>query len=52
MGPTLDTSTLKAKFQPLLEQGKTLAEQYGPQIMQQSRQLQGGGLSGLMKRIV
>jgi hypothetical protein len=48
-GRTLDMPTLKAKFQPLLEQGKTLAEQYGPQIMQQSRQLQGGGLSGLMK---
>ena len=52
MGRTLDMSTLKAKFQPLLEQGKTLAEQYGPQIMQQSRQLQGAGLSGLMKGII
>ena len=48
-GRTLDMRTLKAKFQPLLEQGKTLAEQYGPQIMQQSRQLQGAGLGGLMK---
>jgi uncharacterized protein (DUF697 family)/tellurite resistance protein len=45
-GRTLDMPTLKAKFQPLLEQGKTLAEQYGPQIMQQSRQLQGAGSAG------
>lgn len=51
-GRTLDMPTLQAKFQPLLEQGKTLAQQYGPQIMQQSRQLQGAGLGGLMKGIV
>ena len=51
-GRTLDMPTLQAKFQPLLEQGKTLAGQYGPQIMQQSRQLQGAGLGGLMKGIV
>ena len=51
-GRTLDVPTLQSKFQPLLEQGKTLAEQYGPQIMQQSRQLQGTGLGGLMKGLV
>jgi hypothetical protein len=38
--------TLKAKFQPLLEQGKTLAEQYGPQIMQQSRSFRAAGSAG------
>ena len=36
-GRTLDMPTLQADFQPLREQGKNLAEQYGPQIMQQSR---------------
>ncbi len=51
-GRTLDMPTLQSKFQPLLEQGKALAEQYGPQIMQQSRHLQGAGLGGLMKGIV
>ena len=51
-GRTLDVPALQLRFQPLLEQGKSLAQQYGPQIMQQSRQLQGTGLGGLMKGIV
>ena len=51
-GRNLDVATLQSRFQPLLEQGKTIAQQYGPQIMQQSRQLQGTGLGGLMKGFV
>jgi uncharacterized protein (DUF697 family)/tellurite resistance protein len=48
-GRSLNMETLKAKFPPLLEEGKTLAGTYTAQITQQSQQLQGAGLGSLLK---
>ena len=48
-GRTLSIQTLKAKYPPLLAEGKELAQKYTAQITQQSQQLQGAGLSSLLK---
>ena len=48
-GRTLGIETLKAKYPPLLAEGKELAQKYTTQITQQSQQLQGAGLSSLLK---
>lgn len=51
-GRSLNIEALKAKYQPLLAEGKDLAQKYSSQITQQSQQLQGAGLSSLLKGVV
>jgi uncharacterized protein (DUF697 family) len=48
-GRSLRMDTLKAKYPPLLAEGKTLAQKYTTQITEQSQQLQGAGLATLLK---
>ena len=48
-GRSLNVETLKTKYPPLLAEGKTLAQKYTSQITERSQQLQGAGLSSLLK---
>ena len=48
-GRTLSIATLKAKYPPLLAEGKEFAQKYTAQITEQSQKLQGAGLSSLFK---
>jgi len=48
-GRTLSIETLKAKYPPLLAEGKELAQKYAGQITEKSHHLQGAGLSSLLK---
>lgn len=48
-GRSLSMETLKTKYPPLLAEGKTLAQKYTSQITERSQQLQGAGLSSLLK---
>ena len=51
-GRTLSIETLKTKYPPLLAEGKELAQKYTTQITEQSQQLQGAGLSSLLKGVI
>ncbi len=51
-GRKLGIETLRAKYTPLLDEGKALAQKYTGQITEQSQKLQGAGLSTLMKGVV
>ncbi len=51
-GRSLNMETLKAKYRPLLAEGKALAQKYTAQITQQSQQLQGGGIASLLKGVI
>ena len=46
---SLSIETLKAKYPPLLSQGKALAEKYSGQITAQSQHLQGVSIANLVK---
>ena len=48
---TLSMQTLKAKYPPLLAEGKALAAKYTSQITAQGKQLQGVNLSTLLSRL-
>jgi len=51
-GRTLSIESLKSKYRPLLAEGKELSQKYATQITQQSQQLQGAGLSTLLKGVI
>lgn len=51
-GRTLNLTTLKSKYPPLLAEGKTLAQKYTAQITEQSQKLQGAGLGSLLKGVI
>ncbi|CAN5902019.1 hypothetical protein BH11VER1_BH11VER1_11830 [soil metagenome] len=51
-GRSLSVESLKSKYQPLLAEGKELAQKYTTQITEQSQQLQGAGLSSLLKGVI
>jgi len=51
-GRSLSIETLKSKYPPLLAEGKELAQKCTTQITQQSQQLQGAGLSTLLKGVI
>lgn len=51
-GRSLSMEALKAKYPPPLAEGKTLAQNYTAQIAEQSQQLQGSGLSTLLKGLI
>ena len=48
-GRTLSLATLKAKYPPLLAEGKTLAQKCTAQIAEQSQQLKGANIATLLK---
>lgn len=48
-GRSLGMETLKAKYPPMLAEGKALATKYGTQIAEQSKQFQGASLSSILK---
>lgn len=51
-GRSLSIEMLKAKYPPLLAQGKALAEKYTGQITEQSQRLQGAGIATLVKGVI
>jgi uncharacterized protein (DUF697 family)/tellurite resistance protein len=51
-GRSLSLESLKAKYPPLLAEGKTLALKYTSQITDQSRKLQGADIATLIKGVV
>jgi uncharacterized protein (DUF697 family) len=51
-GRTLSMDSLKAKYPPLLAEGKALADKYTAQITSQSQQLKGADISTLLKGVI
>lgn len=51
-GRTVSIETLKSKYPPLLAEGKELAQKYTSQISDKSQQLQGAGLSSLLRGVI
>jgi len=51
-GRSLSMESLKAKYPPLLSEGKALAEKYSSQITQKSQQLNGASMATLLKGVI
>jgi uncharacterized protein (DUF697 family) len=51
-GRSLSMEALKAKYPPLLAEGKALAQKYTAQITQQRQQLQGANIAALLKGVI